>query len=159
MNLRSSLAALALFAFAQAGQAMTLNKETTLADGRGGQMVAVTTGELGAADASRSTDATFSNFQPREDGGRISGSLRREFSREGRDTESVLSGRLTLTPAAGATSSTPRVLEINALTVTREGEGPEFGGSVSIDGQAIPAERLPAAIRKLLRRLVGLTQL
>lgn len=159
MNLRSSLAALALFAFAQSGQALTLNKETTLADGRGGQMVAVTTGELGAADASRSTDATFSNFQPREDGGRISGSLRREFSREGRDTESVLSGRLTLTPAAGATSSAPRVLEINDLTVTREGDGPEFGGSVSIDGQAIPAERLPAPIRKLLRRLVGLTQL
>lgn len=159
MILRSSLAALALFAFAQAGQAMTLNKETTLADGRGGQMVAVTTGELGAADASRSTDATFSNFQPRADGGRVDGNLRREFSREGRDTESVLSGRLTLTPAAGATSSTPRVLEINDLTVVREGEGPEFSGSVSIDGQAIPAERLPAAIRKLLRRLVGLTQL
>lgn len=159
MLFRSSLAVLALFAFAQVGQAMTLNKETTLADGRGGQMVAVTTGELDAAGANRSTDATFSNFQPREDGGRVDGNLRREFSREGRDTESVLSGRLTLTPAAGAANNAPRVLEIKDLTVVRGGEGPELSGSVSIDGQAIPAERLPRAIRKLLRRLVGLTQL
>jgi hypothetical protein len=159
MNLRSSLAALALFAFAQVGQAITLNKEITLADGRGGQMVAVTTGELGAAGATRSTDATFSNFQPREDGGRVNGSLRREFSREGRETESVLSGRLTLTPAAGAANSAVRVLEINNLIVVRDGEGPEVSGSVSVDGQAIPAERLPATIRKLLRRLAGLTQL
>jgi hypothetical protein len=122
-------------------------------------MVAVTTGELDAAGATRSTDATFSNFQPREDGGRVNGSLRREFSREGRETESVLSGRLTLTPAAGAANSAVRVLEINNLIVVRDGEGPEVSGSVSVDGQAIPAERLPATIRKLLRRLAGLTQL
>jgi hypothetical protein len=159
MILRSSFALLALLAFAQAGQAMSLSKETTLADGRGGQMVAVTTGELDATAATRSTDATFSNFQPREDGGRVDGSLRREFSREGRETESVLSGRLTLTPAAGAANSAARVLTLNDLTVVRAGDGPEFSGSVQIDGTTLQAERLPPAIRKLLRRLVALTQL
>lgn len=159
MTFRSSFTLLALLAMSHSVQAMTLNRETSLADGRGGQMVAVTTGELAAGSASRTTDASFSNFQPREDGARVDGTLRREFSREGRSTESVLSGQLTLTPGTAASNGEPRVLKITALSVLRDGDGPQLSGTVEIDGTVVEAERLPPAIRRLLRRLVGLTQL
>ena len=47
--IRCAAALAALLLFAQAGQAMTLNKEFTLAHGGGGEMVAITTDELSAA--------------------------------------------------------------------------------------------------------------
>lgn len=159
MILRTALAAAALTLFSPLCLAMSLSKEVTLSDGRGGQMIAVTTGELGAAGSSRSTDASFSAFTPREDGFRIEGSLRREYSREGRTTESVLSGGLTLVPGAQANSQEPLRLRIEGLSVIRDGDGPELSGSIEINGQSVPAERIPQQIRRTLRRLVGLTQL
>lgn len=149
----------ALLLIGSAAQAMTLSKEITLADGRGGEMVAMTSGEMSAAGAARSTDASFTNFQPKADGGSVSGSLNREYRRDGRDTESLLNGALVVTPGANATN--PQVLNIDIvdLRVVREGEGPQLSGNVSVNGQSVPAERLPQALRSLLRRLVALTQL
>jgi len=149
----------ALLLLANATQAMTLSKEVTVADGRGGQMVAVTSGELDAASAARSTDASFSHFQPQADGGSVSGSLNREFRRDGGDTESLLNGVLVVTPGANAANPQLLNIEIVDLRVRRQGDGPELSGSVRVNGQNVPAERLPKALRTLLRRLVAVTQL
>lgn len=158
-NLFACTALAALLVFSAASQAITLNKEVTVADGRGGQMVAVTSGEMSATGAARSTDASFSNFQPQAEGGSVSGTLNREFRRDGRDSESLLNGSLTVTPGANATD--PKVLDIviTDLRVVREGEGPQLSGNVTVNGQNVPAERLPKPLRTLLRRLVALTQM
>jgi hypothetical protein len=158
-NLFACTVLAALLAFSASSQAITFNKEVTVADGRGGQMVAVTSGDLSSAGAARSTDASFRNFQPQADGASINGALNREFRRDGRDSESVLNGSLTVTP--GANAQNPQVLNIVIadLRVLREGDGPQLSGSITVNGQTVPADRLPKPLRALLRRLVGLTQL
>lgn len=156
--MKSPLFALAFAALLAAGSARAdfeLTRETTLVDDFGGQFHALTQGTLGSEAAERTTVATFSNFHPRAANSSVEGQIERHFQRVDEDAQRVYNGSLTITSSA-AEGAEPRVLTLGfeSLSVVRGDDGASLSGTLVVNGNSIDAAQAPAAVKRILLRLL-----
>jgi len=150
-----ALALLAALLLAPSAQALEIQRSTTVTDAAGGTLSIQTSGDLHADTGSSVSELEADAFSPRGDGA-ISGNLTRSRERGGEEITTRYSGEVTLTGVNADGIPIEIVLALGDLEVIRDGDGPEFGGSVSIDGVSFDAGELPERARRLVRRVLRL---
>jgi hypothetical protein len=153
---QTALAAATLLAAGSLQAGLSVEADTVVADDFGGTIAFVRSGTHEAAGANVLTTATFDDFQARADGRIINGDLVKSRVRSVDQVESTYDGELEIAQPASATEPARRdVVIFDAVTITRQGQGPQLGGTVVVNGESFEASELPeplaAAIRSILR--------
>jgi hypothetical protein len=151
----STLSGILLFALSMGASALDIERATTVNDDFGGSLAILTTGEQFADSGNTLSELTANAFSPRGKG-TISGSLTRERVRGAESLDTVYDGEVTIagTDADGKTMSIKVALA--ELRVLRDGDGPEFSGTVSINERSFDAAALPEPAAAWVRRTVRL---
>lgn len=154
---------------------VTVERQTTLTDDNGGQVVTIGTGEFERPGSEFNITATFSDFQPRQNGPMINGQLRAlssvaggggAFTRRAART-TVINGEVNLTDLPRGDEDV--ALQLIDLTVADQQQGPRRGfrrgaeqgdgswsGTVIINGNEFTPQELPRPARELLRHILGI---
>ena len=151
-----AIAAVTLAAGLAAGHAaasLDIERNVSMTDDGGGTLTLVTSASRDAVGGSSITTATFTGFQPRDDGRIIDGEIVRERERTAEQLETVYHGVLEMqVPAQASEPARLNTLAFENLTVTRSGEGPEFSGRVIYNGESRDASELPRRALRMLRK-------
>lgn len=155
MRIISVLALTAAFFLASSAQALTIDRVTSVNDGTGGSL-SINTQSSSSADAGSSqTDLVANAFSP-GGAGSVSGTIGRSGDRSAESFTAVYNGNVTI--ATTNTDGTALTIEVGLsdLTVLREGEGPDFSGTVTINGHVFDASQLPESAQHIVRRVLRL---
>lgn len=155
MFARARIALIAALLLAPAAQALEIQRSTLVTDADGGTLSIQTSGDLHADAGSSVSELEADAFSPRGDG-RISGSLTRTRERSAEELTTSIDGEVTLSGTDPEGNAVEIVVALADLQMVRDGDGPEFSGSVSIDGVSFDAAELPERARKLVRRVLRL---
>jgi hypothetical protein len=137
----------------QAKAGLTVEADVVVTDDAGGTLTLISSATHERIGSNVITTATFADFRPRADGRTLDGDIVRVRNRDVDSLESTYDGSLAIRESDdGAVHS----LVLENLTVNREGEGPEFAGTVVYNGQAYEAEELPARLAAALRHVLRL---
>jgi hypothetical protein len=152
---RSIFSGILLLALSSGASALGIERATTVTDESGGSLGILTTGEQFADSGNTLSELTANAFSARGNGS-ISGSLTRERSRSVDLLDTVYNGTVSI--AGTNADGKPATIEVSLadLRVLRDGDGPEFTGAVTINGEAFDATALPDRAATLVRRVVRL---
>ena len=157
MNRKAPWLAAACLAVSGAASAeLSIQRSTTVSDDSGGSLVLQTQASQSLAAGNSTTTADFDSFSPRDPARNIDGAITRTRSRSDESMVAVYTGNFTLSATNSAGEVQSSQWELTDFTVTREGEGPEFGGSVTIDGTSHTAETLSRSQARQLRAVLAL---
>ena len=145
------LLALSLFA-APVVAAVDVQRDVTLTDANGGTLVLTTQGRLEVGGSESETVAVFTDFQPDADGRKVNGEMVRNRYRETDAVVTTFDGSIESEVTDGDGEPVINTLVIEDLQVRRDGEGPEFSGRVTWNGETVDAADLPPRARYVLRR-------
>ena len=145
------LLALSLFA-APALAAVDVQRDVTMTDANGGTLTLTTSGRLEVGGSESETTATFTDFQPDTDGRKVNGEMVRNRYRETDAVITTFDGMIESEVVDADGNVSINTLLIEDLQVRRDGEGPEFSGQVTWNGEAVDAAELPPRARYVLRR-------
>lgn len=148
-------ALLASLLLASSAHALQIERMTTVTDDNGGSLIISSSGAAFADGGGGTTDLIASDFSPRGEG-QIDAELQRQRSRSGDSASTVFNGVATLSNSNDAGEPVSVTVELVDLTVAREGAGPEFSGTVVINGTPMDAANLPERARGLLARVLRL---
>lgn len=148
-------ALLATLLLASSAHALQIERVTTVTDDNGGSLVISSSGAAFADGGGGTTDLIASDFSPRGDG-QIDAELQRQRSRTGDSASSVYNGSAVLSSTDAEGEPVSVTVELVDLTVAREGAGPEFSGTIIINGTPMDASSLPERARGLLARVLRL---
>lgn len=140
-------------AVAPAWSALTIERNVTITNDAGGRLVIIGSGERDEFGADSQTTATFTQFAT---GARvIDGKIVRSRTWWAEQVETVYDGALEFfRPASDARPERLDTLVFEALTVTRDGEGPELSGTVIFNGTRLDAADLPKPVARMLARVL-----
>ncbi len=167
-----SATVLGLSTAASAG--VTVERQTTLTDEQGGQAVTIGQGQFEQPGSEFNINATFTSFQPRDNGPIINGQLSAlssvagqagAFARQASRT-TVFNGEVTLTNLPRGESDVVMVLQDLSVVDQQRGrrgfgqsagagQG-EWSGQVIINGNAFTPQDLPRPARELMRHIIGI---
>lgn len=152
---RSIFSGVLLLALSSGASALGIERATTVNDESGGSLGILTTGEQFADSGNTLSELTANAFSARGNGS-ISGSLTRERSRSVDQLDTVYNGTVSI--AGINADGKPVTIEVSLadLRVLRDGDGPEFTGAVTINGEVFDATALPDRAATLVRRVVRL---
>lgn len=152
---RSIFSGILLLALSSGASALGIERATTVNDESGGSLGILTTGEQFADSGNTLSELTANAFSARGNGS-ISGSLTRARSRSVDLLDTVYNGTVSI--AGTNADGKPVTIEVSLadLRVLRDGDGPEFTGAVTINGEAFDATALPDRAATLVRRVVRL---
>ncbi|MBL8273712.1 MAG: hypothetical protein JNJ74_07875 [Xanthomonadales bacterium] len=151
----STLGGILLLTLSMGASALDIERSTTVNDDSGGSLAILTTGEQFADSGSSLTELSANAFSPRG-AGSISGSLTRERVRGVESLDTVYDGEVTITGTDADGKPTSAEVELADLRVLRDGDGPEFSGTVRINERSFDAAALPGPAAALVRRIVRL---
>lgn len=153
MNLFPRLMLLVLlFNTAPALAAVDVQRDVTLTDDRGGTLMITTQGTLEVGGSQSLTTASFDGFQPNADGRRINGEMVRNRYRDIDAVVTSYDGLLESEATDADGNTVINTLLLDGLQVRRDGDGPEFSGTVTWNGESIDAADLPPQAVYVLRR-------
>ena len=153
---------------------VTVERQTTFTDDNGGRAVTIGQGEFERPGSEFTVSATFTDFQPDNDGPRINGQLGAVSTVSGVQGLFVRrASRTTVFNGEVNLSNLPRseedvLLEVVDLSITDEGQQRQgrnrnrnagqdkWSGEVIINGERFTPEELPRPARELLRHLIGI---
>lgn len=138
-------------AIAHAG--LAVEADVVVSDEAGGTLTLVTSASHEIAGSNVLTTAEFDNFRPNPDGRALDGEIVRGRVRDVESVESTFDGSLTISGPGDDESAT---LLLQDVTVHRDGQGPEFSGTVVYNDEAFDASDLPARLAIPLRRVLRL---
>lgn len=144
-----------LFALSMTASALDIERATTVTDGAGGSLSILTTGEQFADAGNTLSELTANAFSPRGNGS-IDGSLTRQRVRDGESLDTVYDGEVTIAGTNADGKPMSAEVELAGLRVLRDGDGPEFSGTVRINERSFDAAALPEPAAALVRRVVRL---
>jgi len=152
---RSIFSGVLLLALSSGASALGIERATTVNDESGGSLGILTTGEQFADSGNTLSELTANAFSALGNGS-ISGSLTRERSRSVDQLDTVYNGTVSI--AGINADGKPVTIEVSLadLRVLRDGDGPEFTGAVTINGEVFDATALPDRAATLVRRVVRL---
>lgn len=152
---RSIFSGILLLALSSGASALGIERATTVNDESGGSLGILTTGEQFADSGNTLSELTANAFSARGNGS-ISGSLTRARSRSVDLLDTVYNGTVSI--AGINADGKPVTIEVSLadLRVLRDGDGPEFTGAVTINGEVFDATALPDRAATLVRRVVRL---
>jgi len=133
---------------------LSLDKSVTLADEFGGVLQIASSGELDIPGADVVSTATFSNFHPGAQDRSVDGQVERQRSRADQQITSSYSGSLTFDAVDADGMALQSVVEFVDLTIVRSEQGPQFSGSVILNGEVIDASAMPQQVAVILRRVL-----
>ncbi|MEM1079957.1 MAG: hypothetical protein AAGH65_00095 [Pseudomonadota bacterium] len=140
-------------ACSQALASITIERDVTVTDANGGSMALTTNGQANAAGSDSVTVALFTNFSGVQANRTVNGEVVRNRSRGEGELDISYSGVLEIESSTGPEGPvTLNVIEFNALSINRDGDGPELSGEVIYNGETIDAADLTAQQARLLRR-------
>jgi hypothetical protein len=146
-------ATLAASLLAGSAAALDIDRNVAITDDGGGTLTLVTSGSRDAVGGSSITTATFTGFQPRDDGRIIDGEIVRERERTAEQVETVYHGVLEIrVPAQASEPARLNTIAFENLTVTRSGEGPELSGQIIYNGESRDASEMPRRALRMLRK-------
>jgi hypothetical protein len=153
MNRFSPLMLLTLSLFAApALAAVDVQRDVTMTDANGGTLVLTTQGRLEVGGSESQTTAVFTDFQPDADGRKVNGEMVRNRYRETDAVVTSFDGLIESEVTGASGEPVVNTLLIENLQVRRDGDGPEFSGQVSWNGETLDAADLPERARYVLRR-------
>jgi hypothetical protein len=153
MNRFSPLMLLALSLFAApAMAAVDVQRDVTLTDSAGGTLVIATRGTLEIGGSASETVARFTDFQPDANGRTVNGEMVRNRYRDEDAVITTYDGLIESETVDAAGDPVINTLLIENLSVRRAGEGPEFSGEVTWNGETLDAAELPPRALYVLRR-------
>jgi hypothetical protein len=164
MKIRTLIAgAICLLATTVASAEISVNRTTNLTDDASGSASLATTGNFDEPGAALSTQAQFTNFHPGEkDKVSVTGSVTRALVRtpdttsEKIDQTATYNGTLQILGTDASSNSTTTTLELQNVVVTRDGDGPEYSGTIVLNGTTIDASQMPDQAKHLVRRVLRL---
>ena len=147
------IAFLLAFVSAHAAAGLEIERTTNVTDDNGGTLTLISSASRDALGSESTTTATLINFQPAADGRVVDGEVVRDRERSVEQVETVYNGELMIvTPATESGPERLDTLTFQALTVARDGDGPELSGTVIFNGEAVDASTLPKPALRLLAR-------
>jgi len=153
----STIALVAALAAAPAWAALDIQREVTITTDTGGTLVMIGNGQRDELGAESTTTATFTAFAVDADARRIDGEVVRSRAATGEQLETIYDGALEIfTPAAGDRPERLDTLAFEALSVARNGDGPELSGRIIFNGRSLDAGELPRPAVRLLTRVLRL---
>ncbi len=133
---------------------LMLEKSVSLSDEFGGTMHIDSSGQLDIPGAEIDSVASFTDFHPGAQDRSVNGQVLRHHSRSNEQLSSVYSGELTFEAADADGKPVQNVLEFGDLTIVRSEDGPQFSGSIILNGEVIDANEMPQAVARILRRVL-----
>lgn len=153
MNVLPRLMLLAfLFPAGTAFAAVDVQRDVTMTDDNGGTLIIATQGTLEVGGSESLTTARFDDFQPNADGRTINGEMVRSRYRDIDELVTSYDGLLESQGTGQDGNAVNNSLVLENLQVRRDGEGPEFSGTVTWNGESIDAAELPPQAIYILRR-------
>ena len=151
----STLGGILLLLLSMGASALDIERSTTVKDESGGSLAILTTGEQFADSGNSLSELSANAFSPRG-AGSISGSLTRERVRGVESLDTVYDGEVTITGNDADGKPMSAEVELADLRVLRDGDGPEFSGTVRINERSFDAAALPGPAAAMVRRIVRL---
>lgn len=156
--MKTRVLALALVSLLAAGNAradFTLTRDTTLADGYGGQLTSHTDGTLSPEAGERNTVVTFNQFHPNRQEIFVDGTITRAFERVDESVSRIFSGSISITNSQLAADQPGALTQISFtdLSIVRDENGISLSGTLQINDRTIDAAEAPNAVKRILRRL------
>jgi len=131
--------------------ALDVERSVTVTDDSGGTLIMITDGTRDAIGSQSTTTATFTEFQPHDQGRRINGEVVRERTRTAEQLETVYNGSLEiLLPASVQEVAQVNTLAFEDLRVVRDGFQPQLSGTIVYNGEAHDAADLPRPLQRVL---------
>ncbi len=155
MRIFPVLALTAAFFIAPCAHALTVDRVTSVMDDSGGSLSINTQSSSFADSGSSQTDLVATGFSPRGEGS-VSGTIGRTGDRGAESFTAVYNGNVNIATTNAAGETVNIEVGLQDLTVLREGEGPDFSGTVTINGHAFDAGELPENARQLVGRILRL---
>ncbi|MBY6204289.1 hypothetical protein [Halomonas denitrificans] len=149
---RPMLLAFLLAVAANAQAAVDVQRDVTLTDDAGGTLVITTQGTLEIGGSESLTTAEFDGFQPNADGRTINGQMVRSRYRDLDELVTTYDGLLESESTDADGNPVINTLVLENLQVRRDGDGPEFSGQVTWNGETVDAAELPPQAIYILRR-------
>jgi hypothetical protein len=157
---KQTLFALALGAASLAAHAgLSIERTTTIRDDYNGRAVIESAATLGGDETgTRVSEATFTNFHPRDEHRFVDGEISREAVRDGELVTVTYDGELTLSNNAGGNNgngnSQQLVISFVDLRIERGDESVDLAGTLVVNGRSIDAATAPAQVRAILLGLL-----
>jgi hypothetical protein len=151
----SVLALTAAFLMAPCAHALTIDRVTSVTDDAGGSLSISTQSSSFADTGSTQTDIVANGFSPRGEAS-TSGSLSRTGNRSAESITAVYNGSITTSMTNADGDAVSLEVGLQDLTVLREGDGPDYSGTVTINGHVFDASQLPENARNLVGRILRL---
>ncbi len=155
MRIISVLALTVAFFIAPCARALTIDRMTTVMDETGGSLNISTQSSSFADSGTSQTNLVADGFSPRGEAS-TSGTISRTGSRSAESLTTVYNGSVTIATTNGDGASVNIEVGLHDLSVLREGDGPEFSGTVTINGHDFDASQLPEPAREMVRRILRL---
>lgn len=138
-----------------ADAALALQRTTTLSDSQGGTLTISTAGSIEIPGADTSSQATLTNFHPRDNQDVVaSGNLTRAHERSNETVTNTYNGSVTLSGTDKDGKPISDSLTLQNLQLVRDGDGPAFSGTIVVNGTSIDAAQMPDAVKHLLHRVL-----
>ena len=145
----------ALLVFTQSAMALTIESVTTVTDDNGGSLTISSSGSAFADGGSSETDLVANAFSPRGEAA-LSGELTRSRSRGADSVSTVYNGSFSIDGSDPDGNPVTISVSLQDLAVLRDGQGPDFSGTVVINGTAFDATQLPERAAQVVRRALRL---
>jgi hypothetical protein len=151
----SVLALTAAFFIAPCAHALSVDRVTSVADDAGGSLNITTQSSSFADTGSSRADLVADGFSPRGEAS-VSGTLSRTGNRSAESITAVYNGSVNVSTTNAEGAAVNIEVGLQDLTVLREGDGPDYSGTVTINGHVFDAGQLPESARQLVARILRL---
>ncbi len=133
-----------------AAAALDLQKSVLLSDAFGGSLAIETSGTVDIPGAETTGVAVFTAFHPGTEARSVDGEVTRNRQRNAEEVVSVYNGELTFSGPGDDGTGQIVTIAFDNLQVTRAGNGPEFSGTVILNGEVIDATEMPERVARIL---------
>jgi len=114
-----------------------------------------TSGTIEIPGADTTSQATLSNFHPRDNQDLVaSGNVTRTHERVNDTVTNTYNGSVTLAGMDKDGKPVSNSLVLQDLQVVRDGDGPALSGTIVLNGTSIDAAQMPDAVKHLLHRVL-----
>ncbi|HMM66831.1 MAG TPA: hypothetical protein PKC03_07800 [Dokdonella sp.] len=155
MRILSVLALTAAFFIAPCAHALTIDRMTTVMDETGGSLNISTQSTSFVDSGTSQADLVADGFSPRGEAS-TTGTISRTGNRTAESFTAIYNGNVNIATTNADGASVNIEVGLHDLSVLREGDGPEFSGTVTINGHDFEANKLPEPAREMVRRILRL---